>query len=357
MGYKKRADFASRRILTHLQEGGKWHSLLNYACDNACSENLNEGLDIHLRSDSVHIYYKGGRILEIKTDTLNLDPNYFYRRKDYDNIPRTHMEFLRDGKFSELKRRHVYYKGWSIARAKDVFRTLAKSRDKLFDIVPSDKRSRNIAFANAAQFPERYFNSAKKIMDEWSDSLRGVATHEERMLQQKISLINRDKAKTDFVVIDIEFSVSDDIDCPFRDSNNMYTHPRFDIIAYQPKKNNKLAVIELKKGLGAVGWNDDGTSFDNDAQSGVIDHLNKFNATVGNEKNYKAFIDEIQGILDMKVNLGILSKSLAAKINKEKPDFLLAYAGESMSQFYNACEKANMKCICITNEDNPVLLL
>ncbi len=354
MGYIKRGDYKDRRILTHLQARGKWHKLLQYACNNACPMNIDKGLDIHLRSDSVHIYYKGGRILEIKTDVLNLDPNYFYRLKDYDNIPRTHMELLKDGKYDELEYRQVTYKGWTMKKAKDVFETLQNRRDNLFGIDAFEKKSRNKAFCDAAQQPESYFESAMKVMDEWSESLKGVAKHEERMLQQKISLLNRDKDKTDFVVVDIEFSVSDADDCPYRDTNTKYKHPRFDIIAYQPKKNNKLAVIELKKGLGAVGWTKDGY-FDSDTKSGVIDHLEKFNATIGKDNNFKAFVAEIQGILNMKIDLGILSKDLACTISEEKPDFMLAYAGENMNQFYDACNQANMKCICIEDEGNPIL--
>jgi hypothetical protein len=354
MGYVKRGDYEDKKILTHLQESGKWHKILHYACDNACPNDINKGLDIHLRSDSVHIYYKGGRILEIRTDVLNLDSNYFYRRKDYDDIPRTHMELLKAGNYKELKRRRVSYHGWTPEKASVVFDTLEKSRDNLFGIKASDKKSQYQAFANAASTPERYFKSAMKIMDDWSESLKGVTTHEERMLQQKISLLNHDKDKSDFIVIDIEFSVSDARDCPYRDSKGRYKHPRFDIIAYQPKKNNRLAVIELKKGLGAVGWTDDGY-FDSDTKSGVLDHLDKFNATVGNDNNYVAFIKEIQGILDMKISLGILPKDLATTISTEKPEFMLAYAGEEMDQFSIACKKANLSCICIEDEGNPIL--
>ena len=354
MGYIKRGDYEDKRILTHLQENGKWHKLLHYACDNACPDDISKGLDIHLRSDSVHIYYKGGRILEIKTDVLNLDSNYFYRREDYDDIPRTHMELLRNGNYEELNRRNVSYTNWTPEKASAIFDTLKRYRDNLFGIDVTDKKSRYQAFANTASAPEQYFKSAMKIMDDWSDSLKGVTTHEERMLQQKISLLNRDKDESDFIVIDIEFSVSDAEDCPYRDSKGRYKHPRFDIIAYQPKKNNRLAVIELKKGLGAVGWTDDGY-FDSDTKSGVLDHLDKFNATVGNDNNYVAFIKEIQGILDMKINLGILTKDLAVTISNEKPVFMLAYAGEKMEQFYEACKKANMECICVEDESKPFL--
>ena len=53
-----------------------------------------------------------------------------------------------------------------------------------------------------------------------------------------------------------------------------------------------------------------------------MDHLNKFNATIGDANSYEAFIKEIQGILDMKIALGILPKDLAATISTEKPEFM-----------------------------------
>ena len=85
-------------------------------------------------------------------------------------------------------------------------------------------------------------------MDSWSDALKDVATHEERLLQQKISIVNKDIKESDYIVIDIEFSVSNAEDCPFKSQDEKYqTHPRFDIIAIQPKKNYRLAIIELKR--------------------------------------------------------------------------------------------------------------
>lgn len=355
MGYIKRADFANRRILTNLKENGKWHKLLKYACEHACPDNLDEGLDVHLRGDCVHIYYKGGRILEIKTDVLNLDSNYLYKREDYQGIPRTHMELLKDGNTKELKRRHVKYEGWTKEKAIEVFKSLEKSRNTLLGIKSSEKRKNNNSYSDIVQDPESYFSKAKKVMDDWSDSLSEVTSHKERILQQKISILNRDSVKTDLIVIDIEFSVSNAKDCPF--CSGKFHNPRFDIIAIQPNNGNKLVVIELKKGLGAVGWKEDG-SFDKETKSGVINHLEKFNDTVGKENNYESFVAEMQGVLDMKVSLGILPKELEEiRISKEKPDFMLAYAGECMEQFLNACKKEKLKCIPIKNEDYPILKL
>ena len=361
MGYQKRADYEGRRILKNLKKGGKWHKIIEYCNKNAfnCKQKRNpeDGFDVHLRSDCVHIYYKGGRILEVKTDVLNFDSSYFYKRNEHENIPRTHMELLRDGKWEELKRRNANCKGLTPEIAKTVFENLQNKRNELFGlgVNPSDKELRD-AYIMTAKHPENYFAKAMKVMDGWSDALKGVATHEERLLQQKISIVNKDAKESDYVVIDIEFSVSNAEDCPFKSKDKKYqTHPRFDIIALQPKDNYRLAVIELKYGKDAVGYAPGGT-FNEDIKSGVMDHAYKFNATIGCGDGYKKFVEEMRGVLKMKVELGILPEELKGKvIPLEKPDFLLAYSGDDMKQFMTVCSKANLRCICIENEEYPLL--
>lgn len=361
MGYQKRADYEGRRILKCLEKGGKWNKIIEYCNKNAiiCKQNRNpeNGLDVHLRSDCVHIYYKGGRILEVKTDVLNIDSSYFYKRKEHDDIPRTHMELLRDKKWDELKRRNANYKGWTPEMAESVFEDLQNKRNELFELGlnPSKKELRD-AYIESAIHPENYFAEAMTAMDSWSDALKDVATHEERLLQQKISIVNKDIKESDYIVIDIEFSVSNAEDCPFKSKDEKYqTHPRFDIIAIQPKKNYRLAIIELKRGLDAVGITDDDT-FDEETKSGVKDHVYKFDATVGNDNGYECFVGEMQGVLKMKVHLGILPYELnEVEIPLEKPEFYLAYAGDSMNRFKDACKKANLKCICIEDEKYPLL--
>jgi len=373
MGYMKRGDYKGRRILKNLEKGGKWNEIIKY-CNNSAlncklSHTPEDGLDAHLRSDCVHIYYKGGRILEVKTDVLNIDSSYFYKRSDHDGIPRTHMELISEGNWEELNRRKepflrkkqnqgkVNYDRWKQKDAEAVFENLKKKRVQLFglDHHSSEKDLRD-AYIKTAMHPENYFTEAKKVMDDWSDELKDDVKHEERLLQQKISIVNKDLKESDYIVIDIEFSVSNAEDCPFRSKDKKYqNNPRFDIIAIQPKKNYRLTVIELKRGLHATGIEDDDT-FNDEAKSGVMDHVYKFEATVGNDDGYEYFIREMQGVLEMKVHLGILPPELKdVEIPLEKPEFCLAYAGVSMNRFKAACEKANLKCICIEDENYPLL--
>lgn len=156
-------------------------------------------------------------------------------------------------------------------------------------------------------------------------------------------------------MIDIEFSVTEDKSVGYH--SEVYSHPRFDIIAVQPGKNFRLAVIELKKGIGATGLKGDG-SFNKNMKSGVQDHIAKFKDTLGSDKGYREFVQEMEGVLSAKVEFGILPKELeGVKIPVEKPEFYLAYAGPEMERFKNACDEIGQPCICIMDEQKPLLKL
>lgn len=231
MAYIKRGEFKDYRIW---KDNSEWAGFIAYA--NATVNNpdvpIDEKLDVHLRGNQVHIYYKGGQILKITPRTRNFDSNYFYLKKEHQNIPRTWMEFMANDKLEELCKRKIEKEQClSVVEAQKVFTGLKEKRDELIKIGT----------------PETYFKKAGKVMDKWNQALLEEAdgAHEERLLQQKISVCNRKGEETDFIVIDIEFSVTEDKSVGYH--SEVYSHPRFDIIAVQPGKNFRLAVIELKR--------------------------------------------------------------------------------------------------------------
>lgn len=343
--YTRRADF-SKAFYDDLFPNGKWSKLITYANETANKDLLEEQLDVHLRgNDCIHIYYKGGKILEITSNKLHLDSNYFYLRKEHEGIYRTWMERKAKGKVPESTKEASAMKGITPEEAKNVFHVLEERRDELIGPKP---------YVHSAEHPDDYFSAAKEVMNKWNQALQEEdnVSHQERLLQQKISLTNKDP-NNEFVVVDIEFAVSEN--APFRSCR--YKHPRFDIIAVhkQPNGTYELAVIELKKGLKSTGLKDDG-SFDEKMSSGVRDHIEKFNATVGGEY-YPAFLEEVRGVIRKKVKLGILPQMENIEIADTKPKFYLAYAGKDMDSFKSACEKIGQKCICIPDENNPVLKL
>lgn len=341
MAYIKRGEFKDHRIW---KDKGRWAGFISYA--NATVNNpdvpIDEKLDVHLRGNEVHVYYKGGRILKITPRKKNFDPNYFYLQKEHQNIPRTWMEFMANDEQAKLSKRKIEKEQClSVAEAKKIFMDLKAKSDELIVI----------------ETPEVYFKEARKVMDKWSQALleESNVKHEERLLQQKISICNRKGEESDFIVIDIEFSVTDDESVSYH--SKKYSHPRFDIIAVQPGKNYRLAVIELKKGIGSTGLQGDG-SFNKDTKSGVQDHIEKFRDTLGSDKGYREFVQEMEGVLSTKVEFGILPKELKeVKIPVEKPDFYLAYAGPEMDRFKTACSEIKQPCICIKDEQKPFLKL
>ena len=195
------------------------------------------------------------------------------------------------------------------------------------------------------------------IMVEWCRALLDDSDikHEERLLQQRISVCIRNMEETDFIVLDIEFAVTNDKSVSYH--SEKYLHPRFDIIALQPRKDFRLAVIELKKGMGATGLKGNGI-FSQGVKSGVLDHIAKFEDTIGSARGYREFVQEMDEVLSMKVQCGVLPVELMGiKIPVEKPDFYLAYAGPGMEHFKGACESIGQPCICITDERQPFLKL
>lgn len=341
MAYIRRGEFTDHHIW---KDNGKWAGFIAYA--NATVSNpdvpIDEKLDVHLRGNEVHVYYKGGRILKITPQARNFDPNYFYLKKEHQNIPRTWMEFMANNKQEELCKRKIEKEQClSVSEAKEVFKEIERKGNELI----------------AIRSPEAYFEAARKVMDKWNQALleESDGAHEERLLQQKISVCNRKGEETDFIVIDIEFSVTKNESVNYH--SKKYSHPRFDIIALQPGKNFRLAVIELKKGIGATGLKGDG-SFNKNMKSGVQDHIAKFKDTLGSDKGYRDFVQEMEGVLSAKVEFGILPKELeGVKILVEKPEFYLAYAGPERERFKNACDEIGQPCICIMDEQKPLLRL
>lgn len=80
MAYIRRGEFKDHRIW---KDKGRWAGFIAYANDTVNNPEvpIDEKLDVHLRGNEVHVYYKGGRILKITSRTKNFDSNYFYLKK------------------------------------------------------------------------------------------------------------------------------------------------------------------------------------------------------------------------------------------------------------------------------------
>lgn len=86
MAYIRRGEFKDHRIW---KDKGRWAGFIAYANDTVNNPEvpIDEKLDVHLRGNEVHVYYKGGRILKITSRTKNFDSNYFYLKKSIRIFP------------------------------------------------------------------------------------------------------------------------------------------------------------------------------------------------------------------------------------------------------------------------------
>ena len=156
---------------------------------------------ICLRGKAIHIYYRGGKILDIRSRSMSFEEKYL----KIGNLP------------TELK--------WLSS---------IKSDDVL-------------------QNPERFFRDAKRVMDLWFEE----NVKQERDDQHSLALNNRHCLEDgNLAVVDIEYAVSYNSNCynkAYKDTfkkYERYPNPRFDIIAID--KRGQLYVLELKTGLGST---------------------------------------------------------------------------------------------------------
>ena len=233
-----------------------YNSLLNGNLRKMLNVIVESGdLDVQIRNNYLNIYYRGGNIAKVNSErSVEFDENYF-------------SGIDTDGK--EEKRSIV-------------------EKFKKYDY-------------------KAYFETAKQVMNKWFKE----HPNPERDEQHLLAVANK-YAQSDYAIIDIEYQVSiqSEFSCTFipRNKNNP-KKPRFDIIAVN--KRGQVAVIELKKGVGAL-----------ENTSGLQEHLDCYNASIG--RNYVPFMEEIQKLLVQKQQLGLVDNAI--KIIEPAPIFMFAYA-------------------------------
>jgi len=230
--------------------------------------NKDNDLDVQIRKDYLNIYYKGGNIARVNSEkSVEFDKFYFYL--DMKTIPK---KDLREDQIEGLK----------------------SQRDLLISKFKVGKY-------------EDYFVNAKEIMDKWFK----VNPKPERLEQHQLTIENQYN-KSDYTIIDIEYEVS--ILCDFAcsyipDKKDKPKKPRFDIIAIN--KQGKLCVIELKKGIGALG-----------NTSGLKEHWDCYQQSIG--RNHQPFMSEMKNLLKQKQDFNLIDKQV--EIKNPIPEFLFAYS-------------------------------
>lgn len=229
---------------------GNLRKMLNVVAEN-------DDLDVQIRNDYLNIYYRGGNIAKVNSErSIEFDEKYFC-------LPGIDTNGKEEKRGLVEKFKKCDYKA--------------------------------------------YFETAKQVMDKWFKE----HPNPERDEQHLLAVANK-YAQSDYTIIDLEYQVSiqSEFSCTFTpQGKSKPKKPRFDIIAVN--KRGQVAVIELKKGVGAL-----------ENTSGLQEHLDCYNASIG--KNYAPFMSEMQKLLAQKQQLGLADNAI--RITDQAPVFMFAYA-------------------------------
>jgi hypothetical protein len=237
-------------------------------------------LSLQIRGDYLNIYYRGGNILRINgPESFWIDQNYFVKADDKKEKTKELLNIIKvQGDFKD------------------------------------------------------YFEKAKTIMDNWFATYSKPEREEQQKLILQNSCTNKD---SEFVIIDIEFTVSTISEyCYQLDGEKRKL--RYDIIAIR-KKDNRLCVMELKKGTKSL-----------KGKSGIADHLENFNNSI--KLNPQPFIQEIRELLEQKQVFGLIDEKLT--ISDSPPLFMFAYSYELNDELEEFKRIHRESC-----ENIPIILL
>lgn len=235
---------------------------------DAINTDEHSDLDVQIRNDYLNIYYKGGNIAKVRSESsVDFDMFYFCLEKD-----RSRNEISKD------------------------LAAMEKLKEKKTQLIQKFEKGDYAA----------YFVEAKEVLDAWLSEFNKP----ERIAQHQLSLDNR-YGQSDYTIIDLEYEVSSksNFACKLKGANGKPKKPKFDIIAVD--KEGKLCVIEFKRGSGAL-----------TGVSGLKEHYDGYNQSIG--LNPEPFVAEIKNLLKQKQDLNLIDKQL--EIVSQVPEFMFAYA-------------------------------
>lgn len=235
----------------------------------------NHELDVQLRDNYISVYYDGGEILKITPKSLDIDMRYFekYAKSEKQQILERLSQNL-------------------------AFKKSAKEKLLAVLIEKNDFSS--------------YFKQAKELIAEWVERHKRY----ERKKLHEIACSNREfYPHNNLAVIDIEFAV--DWYKPYNNSQGKGGKrkvPKFDIIAVD--QSGQLYAIILQDNLRTNG--------DRTKQS-LNAYKQDFYLTIGDDTPLNDFAQEMNEVLKMKQELGLLPKSLIIDTDA-LPRFAVAFS-------------------------------
>lgn len=235
----------------------------------------NHELDVQLRDNYISVYYDGGEILEIVPKSLDINMQYFEK---YANSEK--QQFL------ERCSQNIAFK--------------KSAKEKLLAVLIEENDIGG------------YFKQAKELIAEWVERHKRY----ERKKLHEIACSNREfYPHNNLAVIDIEFAV--DWYKPYNNSQGKGGKrkvPKFDIIAVD--QSGQLYAIILQDNLRTNG--------DRTKQS-LNAYKQDFYLTIGDDTPLNDFAQEMNEVLKMKQELGLLPKSLIIDTDA-LPRFAVAFS-------------------------------
>ena len=232
-------------------------------------------LDVQLRDNYISVYYDGGEIIKITPKSLDIDMQYFEK---YANSEK--QQFL------ERCSQNIAFK--------------KSAKEKLLAVLIEENDIGG------------YFKQAKELIAEWVERHKRY----ERKKLHEIACSNRELSPhNNLVVIDIEFAV--DWYKPYNNSQGKGGKrkvPKFDIIAVD--QSGQLYAIILQDNLRTNG--------DRTKQS-LNAYKQDFYLTIGDDTPLNDFAQEMNEVLKMKQELGLLPKSLIIDTDA-LPRFAVAFS-------------------------------
>lgn len=159
--------------------------------------------------------------------------------------------------------------------------------------------------------PSLYFEEVKDLVDIHPKG------NKEFSIQQAIAFNNR-SLKKEFVVLDMEYQFAQELV-----KNRTSKNTRFDLVAYNPKKN-EIVLLELKYGFAS-----------SNGKSGVVDHQDRYEEHVNHPEFRTALIEDMKTILKQKIELGILKnkpEDFPNNIDQAQIKFKIVFAYDSKNQ-------------------------
>lgn len=235
----------------------------------------NHELDVQLRDNYISVYYDGGEILKITPKSLDINMQYFE-------------------KYAKSEKQQI------LERLSQNLAFKKSAKEKLLAVLIEENDIGG------------YFKQAKELIAEWVERHKRY----ERKKLHEIACSNREfYPHNNLAVIDIEFAV--DWYKPYNNSQGKGGKrkvPKFDIIAVD--QSGQLYAIILQDNLRTNG--------DRTKQS-LNAYKQDFYLTIGDDTPLNDFAQEMNEVLKMKQELGLLPKSLKIDTNA-LPKFAVAFS-------------------------------